>query len=51
MLPIINIRTSKIITVIFPVKGTVWFYNTVMHQKDADGMANSVDPDLFALFA
>ena len=24
---------------------TVWFYNTVMHPKDADGMANSVDPD------
>ena len=23
----------------------VWFYHKVMHPKDADGMANSVDPD------
>ena len=22
-----------------------WFYNVVMHPKDADGMANIVDPD------
>ena len=26
-------------------KGTVCFNNAVMHPKDADGMANSVDPD------
>ena len=25
--------------------GTVWFYNAAMHPKDADGMANSADPD------
>ena len=24
---------------------TMWLYNRVMHPKDADGMANSVDPD------
>ena len=24
---------------------TMWFYHRVMSQKDADGMANSVDPD------
>ena len=28
-----------------PKLGTVWFYKAVMHPKDADGMANSVDPD------
>ena len=25
--------------------GTVWFYNAAMYSKDADGMANSADPD------
>ena len=25
---------------------TVWFYERVMRLKDADGMANGVDPDL-----
>ena len=25
--------------------GTVCFYIAVMHPKDVDGMANSVDPD------
>ena len=29
----------------FPKNRTVWFNNAVMHPKDADGMANSVDPD------
>ena len=24
---------------------TKWFYRSEMHQEDADGMANSVDPD------
>ena len=24
---------------------TRWLYRRVMHPKDADGMANSVDPD------
>ena len=28
-----------------PKTWTVWFYHTAMYQKDADGMANSVDPD------
>ena len=28
-----------------PRNGTIWFYNTVMHPKDADGMVNSVDSD------
>ena len=28
-----------------PKNVTVLFYNTIMHPKDADGMANSVDPD------
>ena len=23
----------------------LWFYHTVMHSKDANGMKNSVDPD------
>ena len=23
----------------------MWFYYTVMYQKDVDGMENSVDPD------
>ena len=25
--------------------GTVWFHSAVMHPKDADGIANDVDPD------
>ena len=28
-----------------PENGTIWFYNAVMHLKDADGMMNNVDPD------
>ena len=24
---------------------TIWIYHRVMHSKDADGIANSVDPD------
>ena len=27
---------------------TKWLYCRVMHQKDADGIANSVDPDQIA---
>ena len=26
-------------------KLTIWFYHRVMHRKDVDGMANSIDPD------
>ena len=29
--------------------GTVWFYFIVMYPKDANGLANSVDPDQTAL--
>ena len=25
--------------------GTVWFYNSIMHPKDADGMINSAEPN------
>ena len=25
--------------------GAIWFYGAVLCPKDADGMANSVDPD------
>ena len=44
----LNIRTPKVITGII-LNGKVWFYNAVMHLKDADGMANSVDSDQAAL--
>ena len=30
---------------------TMWLYHRVMSPNDADGMANSVDPDQTALFA
>ena len=33
----------------FPKIWTVWHYHRVMSPKDADGMANSVDPDQTAL--
>ena len=29
----------------YPEIWTVWFYHTVMYSKEADRMANSVDPD------
>ena len=29
----------------YPKIGTLWFYHREMRPKDADGMANSVDPD------
>ena len=32
----------------YPKSWTVWFYDRVMRPKDADGMANSVDPDLMS---
>ena len=38
----LNIRTPKK----FVVKiSTLWLYHRVMSPNDADGMANSVDPD------
>ena len=40
-----NLDTRKICSN-YPKGGTVWFYNRVMCPKDADGMANSVDPDV-----
>ena len=30
---------------------TYWFYHTVMHQNDAYGMINSVEPDQITLSA
>ena len=30
---------------------TMWLYHRVMSPNDADGMANSADPDQTALFA
>ena len=41
----LNIGTPKIITIMHPKNGTVWFYNAVMHPNAADGMTNSVDLD------
>ena len=29
----------------YPKSCTLWFYHGIMRPKDADGMANSVDPD------
>ena len=40
-----NIETPKIINQCCPKNGTVWFYCAVMHPTDADGMANSADPN------
>ena len=33
------------ITLVCPTNGIFQFYNAVMHPSDADGTANSVDPD------
>ena len=33
------------ITVFCPKNGTVWLYNALMYLKDADKIANCVDPD------
>ena len=38
----------KIITVNFPNNGAVCFYNAAICAKEADGMANSSDPDQVA---
>ena len=46
MAKILNHGTLNLTLVIVLKNGTVWFYNAVVHPKDADGMANSVDPDL-----
>ena len=40
----LNIRTPKQIVVITDIS-TMWLYQTVTSPNDADGMANSVDPD------
>ena len=40
----LNIRTPKIFVVI-TLKFELWLYHRVMSPNDADGMANSVDPD------
>ena len=45
---ILKIRTPKKLAVIllkFEQSGSDWLYHTVMRPKDADRMANSVDPD------
>ena len=42
---IIKIRTPKINCCNYPKIGTVSFYYRVMGPKDADRMANSVEPD------
>ena len=34
----------KTITTIVLLHGKAWFYNHFLHLKDADRMANSVDP-------
>ena len=41
----LNIRTPKIFVVITLKIWTMWLYHRVMSPNDADGMANSVDPD------
>ena len=40
----LNIRSPKIFVVITKI-WTMWLYHRVMGPNDADGMANSVDPD------
>ena len=41
----LNIWTPKTFVVITLKFRIMWLYNRVMCQNDADGMANSVDPD------
>ena len=41
----LNIRTPKKICSNHSKIWTMWLYNRVMSPNDADGMANSVDPD------
>ena len=40
-------HTVKIVTAIkiAVIILTMWFYHTLMHPKEAEGMTNSVDPD------
>ena len=40
-----NSKTRTLITIFCPKLGTVWFDKALMHPKDADGVADSVDPD------
>ena len=40
----LNIRTPKKLVVI-TLKFELWLYHRVMSPNDADGMANSVDPE------
>ena len=44
----LNIQTPKIFVVITQ-HWTMWLYHRVMSPNDADGIANSVDPDQTAL--
>ena len=44
-LKILKIETFEVFTVILKKNGKVLFYYAVMHPNDADGMANSEDPD------
>ena len=52
-IPLVKICTVKLLNIWTPEKiscnhpkiQTKWLYHRVMHSKDADGMANSVDPD------
>ena len=41
----LNIQTPKKFVVITLKFWTMWLYHRVMSPNDADGMANSVDPD------
>ena len=45
----VNIRTPKKNCCNHPKIWTRWLYQSVMHPKDAAGIANSVDPDQTAL--
>ena len=38
-------KPLKLYCTVIILNGKVWFYNAVMHLKDAIGMANSVDSD------
>ena len=41
---ILNIHTPEITALILlRIRQTLWIYNAIMHPKDADEMANSVD--------
>ena len=38
-------KKIAVITIKFEQDGSRWLYHRGVHPKDADGMANSVDPD------